>query len=81
MIKKIIGKTKKFIKNYVKKYVIHPLEIKHANLKEIDEEKYHETIRTEYMKVVFMHYFIPIVIIICLSFYAMIYWFKILFGF
>jgi hypothetical protein len=77
----LLKKLKKTIMNYQKKYVIRPIEIKHANLKEIDEDKYNETVKSEYMKVVFTHYFIPIVIIICLSFYAIIYWFKILFGF
>ena len=80
-MRNLLKNIKSVIINYKKKYVLRPIERKHANLKEIDEEKYNETIKSEYMKVVFMHYFIPIVIIICLSFYAIIYWFKILFGF
>lgn len=80
-MKNLLKNIKSLIINYKKKYVLRPIERKHANLKEIDEDKYNETIKSEYMKVVFMHYFIPIVIIICLSFYAIIYWFKILFGF
>ncbi|WP_301092740.1 hypothetical protein [Thomasclavelia cocleata] len=80
-MRNLLKNIKSLIINYKKKYVLRPIERKHANLKEIDEEKYNETIKSEYMKVVFMHYFIPIVIIICLSFYAIIYWFKILFGF
>lgn len=80
-MRNLLKNIKSLIINYKKKYVLRPIERKHANLKEIDEEKYNETIKSEYMKVVFMHYFIPIVIIICLSFYAIIYWFKILVGF
>lgn len=80
-MKNLLKNIKSLIINYKKNYVLRPIERKHANLKEIDEDKYNETIKSEYMKVVFMHYFIPIVIIICLSFYAIIYWFKILFGF
>lgn len=80
MFKKLYRKIKRKQLRYYIKFIVRPSKRKYAHLKKVSVKEYKSTVKTEIMRVVFMHYLVPLTIILVLSLNAIIYWIRVGFG-
>ncbi|MBM6639458.1 hypothetical protein DWB98_13465 (plasmid) [Staphylococcus xylosus] len=80
MFENLYRKIKRAQLRYYIKFIVRPSKRKYAHLKKVSVKEYKSTVKKEIMRVVFMHYLIPITIILVLSVNAIIYWIRVGFG-